>query len=383
MLKKIIYLMLGLGLMFLLTNSCKQEKKVYKGQDSSVLKEWGEHIILPAYKHYQGAVHQLDNVAKAFQEERSQETFEALQTAQINAYKALQQVLIFNFGYAEDCYLVPLANTYPTKVEHSANELPNARTIGENIALIKEGKASEVILRQTSASVQHAYQGLPALDYLLFDTGHKLPYYNGEDGDSAAEYIVMLTHFLKKNVDELVEAWDERLLKAYSNDTDGSSNGYYAQTINGFIKAYEKQIRAEKVGYAAGAIKSQSGKPAPEIIEAYYNGKLDKELLKLALKSSQDFFNGKYFGKAQKGKSLYSILVEAKSEALAKRINAQYDLMYQAIDAMPLSLKETALQDNAEMRKLYQLIQKNVANYKTDMLTALNVSVGYQDTDGD
>ncbi len=382
MLKKTLTIAL-LTILSLVLFSCKKEKKVYAGQDPSVLQGWCEHIILPAYKHYQGKVHKLLAQAKKFDEERSEANLAKLKEAEVETYKALQGILIFNFGYLEDSYLIPLANTYPTKVKHSANELKNARTIEDNIALIKEGKASEILLKQTAASIQHVYQGLPALDYLLFDSEHTLAYYTGVDGDSAAEYIVMLTNFLSETIDEVVSVWDERLLKAYSNDKDGSSNGYYAQTINGFIKAYEKTIRAEKVGYASGSIKSQNGKDSPEIIEAYYNGKIDKELLMLALKSSQDFFNGKYFGSEEQTKSLYSILVDRGSEKLAQRINKQYTLIYQELKAMSLSLKETAVQDNAQLKKLYKLIQKNVANYKTDMLTALNVSVGYQDTDGD
>ncbi len=57
--------------------------------------------------------------------------------------------------------------------------------------------------------------------------------------------------------------------------------------------------------------------------------------------------------------------------------------MYARINNMPNSLKETAVSDNAAMRDLYDDIQVNVAHYKTQMMAALKVQIGYQDTDGD
>ncbi len=384
MLKNIIRIAVLSLLFFGLFSSCeKKGQKSKNAYDLSVLKSWGKDIILPSYKHYQSAAHHLDKQAKLFDAQPSQEGLIALQKAHIEVYKSLQHVLIFSFNHAEFTYLIPLANTYPTMVEHHSGEPKGSRSIQDNINLIKEGKADKVILEPTGSVEQYVYQGLPALDYLLFDTGHGLDYYTGVEGQYAREYISMLTGFLSKNIDEVVRVWDERMLNAYCNDDDASSNGFYAQTINAFIRGYEKQIRAEKVGLAAGAIKAQNGKPAPDVIEAYYNGQIDKELLLISLKASQDFFNGKHFGKESKAKGLYDILVEKKHEKLAKQINAQYELIYKQIESMPLSLKETAVQDNATMRKLFDLMQRNVAYYKTNMLVALNVAVNFVDTDGD
>ncbi len=354
-------------------NSCNSKKKVeFLGHNKEMLQNWGENIIIPAYKNYQSKVTVLANDTQNFKQNKTEENFQKLKDSWLNAYKAFQKTLIFNFKFAEKTYLIEMANTYPT----------NVKSIEENITLISENKTDEIILRPTYADVQRVYQGFPALDYLLFEKNHTLEYYQSTKGDNACIYMVLLTQFLQKNSESVVEHW-EKYISTYIEDTDISSTGAYAATINGFVKAYEKSIRAEKVGYAAGAIRAQNGKPAPQVIEAYYNGKISKELLLIALKSSQDFFNGKHFNGTKEGKSLRGALLKLNQKALVSDINLQYDKIYKAIESTPLSLKETAVSDNQKMRELYDVIQKNVAFYKTYMLAALSVPVGYVDSDGD
>ncbi len=354
-------------------NSCNNKKKVeFLGHNKEILQNWGENIIIPAYKNYQSKVTALANDTQNFKQEKTEENFNKLKSSWLNAYKAFQKILIFNFKFAEKSYLIEMANTYPTNVE----------SIERNINLISENKIDKIILIPTYADVQRVYQGFPALDYLLFEKNHTLEYYQSNMGDNACTYMVLLTQFLEENSKSVVEHW-EKYLPTYIEDTDVSSTGAYAATINGFVKAYEKSIRAEKVGYAAGAIRAQNGKPAPQVIEAYYNGNISKKLLLIALKSSQDFFNGKYFDGTKEGKSLRQALLKLNQKALVSDINKQYDKIYKTIENTPLSLKETAVSNNQKMRELYDALQKNVAYYKTYMLATLSVPVGYVDSDGD
>ncbi len=346
--------------------------KEFKGNNKEVLKNWAENIIIPAYKNYQSQINTLVDDAKKFDQEKTDETLQNLQKSWLEAYKAFQKVVIFDFGIAHNSYFNGITNTYPT----------NPEAIQENIALIADGKSDEIKLRPTFLVKQQVYQGFPALDYLLFQEGHTLAYYQTETGHNASTYIVMLAEALQNTINTIVTYWDENK-NTYIEDADNSVTGAYSSTINAFIRVYEKDIRAAKVGYAAGAIKAQNGKPAPEIIEAYYNGNIDKELLEIALRSSQDFFNGKHFDGDKTGKSLKSILEDLDEKDLVAQVNNQYDEIYNTIKGMPNSLKETAVSDTEQMKALYDVIQVNVALYKTKMVAALSVQLGYQDTDGD
>ncbi len=353
---------------------CKNKNKTgeYQGNNKKVLRNWAENIIIPSYKNYQSKVNQLVIDAKAFDKEKSEANLSQLKKSWYSSYDALQKVLIFDFGYAQQRYLIQMANTYPT----------DTKAIENNISLIENNKEKEIDFRPVDRVERQVFQGFPALDYLLFEKTHTLDYYKSEKGKSASTYIIRLTEVLQKNINVVVEDW-EKGKDEYINDDDKSVSGSYAHTINTFTRVYEKEIRAMKVGYAAGAIKAQSGKPAPEIIEAYYNGTVSKKLLTSALQSSQDFFNGKHFTQNKEGESLKSILVQLKKSKLAKEINNRYTTMYNVIETTPKTLKETAITDNAQMRKIYNAIQYNVANYKTRMLADLKVPVGYVDTDGD
>ncbi|MBS9767690.1 MAG: imelysin family protein [Flavobacteriaceae bacterium] len=369
--KKLIYITLFFSLLLLFSGCNNKKLNLFKDY-KEILQNWSENIIVPSYKNYQTEVSVLVTDAKNFKENRTEENFENLKKSWLNAYKAFQKILIFNFATAEKVFLIEMANTYPT----------NPENINKNIQLIANNKSNEINLKPTHADIQRTYQGFPALDYLLFEESHTLEYYQSPKGDDACAYIVLLTNFLKENIDYVVNNW-ETYINGYIENTDISSNGTYSMTINSFIKAYEKNIRAEKVGYAAGAINAQGGKASPEIIEAYYNGKVSKELLSTALHSSQDFFNGKYFNGDKKGRSLYSSLMELNQKDLANKINNQYDTIYKVIENMPNSLKETAISDNKKMRELYTAMQKNVAYYKTHMIAVLSVTLGYVDSDGD
>ncbi|MBS9767892.1 MAG: imelysin family protein [Flavobacteriaceae bacterium] len=386
--KKVVYLFVLASLLFF-TQSCNDKsnkknlivKKEVTGSGGALV-NWGKNIIVPAYKNYQKEVRFLVADAQKFQKNRTEENLQNLKESWLNAYKSFQKVLIFNFGYAESTYLVEMANTYPTYPQKQPESVTELVAIEDNIALILAGKKDEISLEPTYAMAQQVYQGFPALDYLLFEKEHSLAYYKSAKGDATATYIVLLTEFLQKNIDAVVEHW-ENYLPTYIADEDLSSNGAYASTINGFLKAYEKSIRSDKVAYATGAINIQGGKAEPTCIEGYYRGTVSKELLKIALESSQDFFNGKHFKGTEKGKSIYSLLVDLKHKKLADAINKQYEEIYKVIDSMPKSLKETAISDKEKMEELYLALQRNVAYYKIDMLAALNIELGYQDTDGD
>ncbi len=365
---------LSIAILFVIFASCEDKQKAneFKGNNKAVLKNWAENIIIPAYSNYQAEVNKLVDDAKDFEQNTNTNTFNKLKNRWLSAYKAYQEVLIFDIKKANSIHFLGISNTYPCNIE----------AIQNNINLIAQNKTNEIDLEPSFVIKKHTYQGFPALDYLLFSENHTINYYQTEQAKHTIEYIVMLSKALQSNINSIVDYWNKNK-EEYINDTDNSVTGAYAATINAFLRTYEKDIRAAKVGYAAGAIKAQNNKPAPEVIEAYYNGKVDKELLKIALVSSQNFFNGKHFLDNKTGKSLHSILDSLGHNDLASSINEQYNKIYAKIENMPKSLKTTAINDNASMKSLYDVIQVNVAYYKTQMMAALKVQVGYQDTDGD
>lgn len=351
--------------------SCGEEEKQVQTKDKEALSNWAENIITPALKKYQSQLIKLDESAKAFTKGQSSESLKALQEAYVNSYKAFQKVIIFKFDYIELSYFIETANTYPT----------DTKSINENITLVEKGQEESVIFRNSN-SLMNTYQGFPALDYLLYAPEFNLAYYQTPKGLATAKYIQLLTGALLNSANKVLSNWLSSK-EAYLQNKTSDDRKYSDLTINGFIQAYEKHIRAEKVGLAAGRIANLGGKEQPDIIEAFYNRLLSKDLLYIALKSSQDFFNGKYFNADETGASLYTMLVKKGHQALADDINKQYELIYKQLDKMPADFRTLAENKDPELKKLYDLMQVNVANYKTKMLPVLNIVVAYQDTDGD
>lgn len=376
--KKVYYLLLFVVVSLFFSCGDKEPQNNLSGFDQEVLKTWGEKIMIPAYQNYQNKVVVMHQAAISFKENPNEQTFSELKNQWEAAYIAYQKTMLFDIEIAFSQSYLGMSNTYPTVPTSSeGNTIYN---IQANIDLIAEGNASAVHLTPTTVEARQAYQGFPALDYLLFAEGKNVEYY--VNNPAAATYVVMLTEALKNNIDQIVTYWQSNINK-YVADSDQSINGSYVRTLNAFVRVYEKNIRSFKVGLAAGAIKAQNGIPQPQIIEAYYNEELSKELLKTALQSSQDFFNGKYFDGSGSGTSLKHILEKIGKGDLATSINNQYDLMYAEIESLPQSLKQTAANDTPKMKKLYDVIQVNVAKFKTEMLAALNAQVNYADTDGD
>lgn len=362
--------------------SCNPEKKVTPlvGNEPEVLKNWFENIILPAYKNYQTEVAKLTEVAKKFEEDPTGKNFAILRDTWFEAYKAFQRTIIFDVEeILKSRYYVAMANTYPTAPE----------AIEENIKSLKEeGKLSKHLDVSPLAS-RHQYQGFPALDYLLFEPSKDITYYEKEENRKDREYIRMLAEALEKNVQTVITIWEENKEK-YINSNDHSVTGAYSITINTFIQSYEDKIRARKVGYACGAIPNQNGKAIANYIEAYYKEDVSKELLMIALQTSQNFFLGKHTNGTETGKSLSHVLEEIGRKDIVNEVNKQYESIFKELEATANNFKLLAI-DGENMTdftqrplyKLYLEIQKNVANYKTRMLNALKVQVNYQDSDGD
>ncbi len=353
-----------------LLSSCRGVKVGSLEVNHQALENWSKNIFIPAYKDYQKQINNFVLSAERFENQVDETSFEDLKHKWETAYKAYQKVQIFHINKADALYFIKMSNTFPT----------DDTSIKKNISLLEENIDAKINFYPTYLSERIVYQGFPALDYLLF--AKDLEYY--KSSAPARKYIVLLVKALQNNINKIVAYWDNpKNLTEYINDNDAYSSGSYSRTINAFIMSYEKAIRSDKVAYACGAINVQMGKAQKDFIEAYYNSRLDKQLLLIALQSSQDFFNGVSFTTRAKGESLASILIASGHKDLVDEINNQYKAIYELINKNNTSLKDMAQNDTEQLKSIYDVIQKNVANYKTKMLSALGLQVAYVDTDGD
>jgi hypothetical protein len=71
------------------------------------------------------------------------------------------------------------------------------------------------------------------------------------------------------------------------------------------------------------------------------------------------------------------------STPLKTLIDNQFVTAQSAINTMEDDLYQQVLSDNAKMLQSFDAMQRNVAYMKTDMVSAMSISIDYADTDGD
>ena len=336
---------------------------------TALLTSWADNIIIPTFTDYQAKVNTLQQKAAAFNATPDTNGLTQLRAAWLDAYKTFQHTGIFDLGKASDLYLIESANTYPA----------DAAGIEANIS---EGGYN---LQQNS---QFPKQGYPGLDYLINDGGADTD--NGivfSYSTSAArrQYLTDVVARLKQTADAIVADWNGGYRATFIANNGNSVSSAVNQLTNNFVKNFEKDVRAPKVGIPAGIF--SNGQTYPGNVEAYYKNDVSKLLLTEAVQASQDFFNGKYYSSATTGPGLKAYLdainATGSGQPLSTVINNQYAACFTSINNLSNSFSEQVTNDNSKMLAAYNVLQQQVQNIKVSMLQALSIPIDYVDGDGD
>lgn len=329
----------------------------------AILTNWADNIIIPSYEGYVSAVTELQASTETFNADLSEENLINLRADMLEAYIAWQHVSMFEIGEAERIQLRNFTNIYPANVAEI-----EAKTAGAEFNLELPSTFDE--------------QGFPALDYLLFGTGSTetevIAYFNANA--QASVYLQAVADRLNILGTQVLEAWKNGGREDFVNNDSDSSTGSFNKMVNAFIQYYERNLRAGKIGIPAGAL---SGQPFADRVEAFYAKNQSKNLFIESLQATADFYNGKAFGSASIGASLNSALSDLDNKALADDINDQFDLILQSAQELNENLALQVETDNSAMLEIRDELQVNTILFKNDMVSALNVTISYQDNDGD
>jgi hypothetical protein len=288
-----------------------------------------------------------------------------------NAYKTFQFVGFYEFGPAEQYFFISKSNIYPCDTTN-----------------IK----ANIIAGNTDFSLLSTYdeQGLPALDYLLNGLGDDnttVSYYSTHpQANLYQNYLLALVIELDSIADIVYGNWITGYRSAYIGSTGNTSTSSTNKTVNAYVKYFEKNIRAGKVGIPSGVY--SGGILYPEKVEAYYMPNMGKILLDQSVIASKQFFNGNAFSNtAQTGPCLSEYLnylnVQKDGQLLSLIINTQFDESRNKISGLMPSLADQVNADAIQMIQVFDSLQQNVIYFKTDMMPALNITVDYVDADGD
>ena len=358
----------------MLVYSCSTDESASSGDSYSrtaLLTNWADNMIVPAYQSHQSKVASLNTASEAFISDPTEVKLNSLRAAWLEAYKSYQYVAIFNVGKAETLYFRETSNTYPVDVTG----------VQSNIA----GGAYDL-----AAISQYSKQGFPAIDYMinglaLSDTEIVAFYASGTNAESYKSYLAALTGKLQQTISDIVVDWTSGYRDSFVANNGNTVSSSVNMVTNNFVKYFEKDIRAAKIGIPAGLF--SNGLRFPEKLEAIYKQDVSKELLIAAVQGAKDFYNGKHFNDAGVGESLKSYLdfVNAVRDGqnLSTVINNQFISIFSKLSLLDVNLSEQVNNENEKMIAAYDALQQNVIYLKLDMMQALNITVDYVDSDGD
>ena len=161
----------------------------------------------------------------------------------------------------------------------------------------------------------------------------------------------------------------------------GSSLGLL---VNAMTRTFERKTRDGKIGIPAGL--RTLGVPVPNAVEALYAG-YSVELAQENLKAYQNFFQGQSLMSNATpgvgGESLLYYLAALENTELADEIEAGFTKTIAAIDLLNEPYQEEVVNNPTPSNNAIAEIQQLIVMIKSDMTSAMGISITFQDNDGD
>ncbi|MEL7533292.1 MAG: imelysin family protein [Bacteroidota bacterium] len=357
----ILCLILSLGLSFI---GCNNEPSVDKPpfDREEMLRSLGENIILPAHQNFLIEATRLDSISQLFVQETSFELYDALQTQWKRSKSAWKYCEIYDILSVREQYLQNKVDKWPVKV----------RFIDENL---ESAEILDATFVENSGSTS---KGLPALEYLLFDSLGIEVFKSVALAERRKEYLIALSENLLTQAETILSVWQTEL-PTFATNTENFSKGSLNELVNAQVAILEKMI-ANKINKPLG--KSDGGIPQPNKCETY-RSQTSYDWLVVNLNSFEQSITGSI-----QGASLLDLLdhSEAKSgeEALSTVISSQLkvcqDLMKANVN-QPLS--EQILTNPEPLEGISDALVNLLGLIKVDMANHLGIIITFNITDGD
>lgn len=320
----------------------------------------GNNIIIPRYLKLKNNLEELKSSIESFTNAPTTTTLADAQSKHKTAWISWQKCSVFELGPAENLALRANTNTYPTD------------TIG-----IETNISSGNYTISSFTQVQR--KGFPALDYLL-NNGSDATIVSNYSSNNRRAYLLAVVNDLVTNVNSIYSSWIEgegNYIQTFvaADGTDISSS--LGLLVNQFNQDYEL-VKNAKLG-------APLGKPLttafPEQVEALYSGS-STALAQQRLTTLYDLYLGVDENNSD-GESLDDYLIALENATLSKNINEQFGKAITAMQAVPDTLSQAVINNYTLVDAAYEEIKKLIVFIKTDMATEMEVSITYNDGDGD
>lgn len=327
-------------------------------QRKDIAAHLADHYIVPVYQELRLSFDALSTAFTVFEEDQSEQNLGAFRNHLKDTWLTWQKASLFQIGPAESNAIRVVLNVYPTDIDKiESNIMDQSYTLGtiENRDAV----------------------GFPALDFLLNSESVALPF-----DENTLQYIGDIIDHASSTVSLVHDDFQSGtyLVNFVSDQASGTDVGSaLGQMVNSIDNHFQRYVRDGKLAIPAG-IRS-AGIPRPTTTEAYYGG-YSVELLRQALESYQNLFEGKGYDGVQ-GPGILDYLRSIDQADLATDISAQLQRCIDDLDMLtdPLSTQLEQSTESAEM--VFLTLQEFVTLIKSDMASVMGITITNQDNDGD
>jgi predicted lipoprotein len=196
---------------------------------------------------------------------------------------------------------------------------------------------------------------------------------------SRKSYLLHLTQKIAGNSQSVSDSWSNGYIDDFAQNTGTQAGSALSLLVNELNKDFE-MIKRERIALPLGLL--TLGMPLPDRCEAYYGG-YSAELAHEHMLGIIETYKG------GNGRGLDDLLNDAEAfhqpsdQLLDEAIQEQMSSGLAQLESLPDPLSETIEQDPATVEACYDELQALVVLLKTDMPSALGVSITFTDNDGD
>ncbi|MDB5256646.1 MAG: hypothetical protein JWM14_1341 [Chitinophagaceae bacterium] len=349
-------------------SSCKKpdEDPTASFDQTPLLQNIGNNIIIPNYQTLSVAVNKLDSATTAFNAAPTETSLSNLQVLFKDAYRAWQYSAIYDFGPSAAVYLKSNVNTFPVTVSQVTS---NVTSGSYNL----------------DAAVNLSAKGFPAVDYLLYgvaadNASRVLEYTTTTNFAKRKQYLADVVTDIKTRVTSTLNGWlpsGGNYINQFVSSTGTDAGSSLSLVVNQFIQDYDNG-KYYKVFIPLGT----QGVPSyPEKTEAYYSG-ISAELVILTTNASQELYLGKSRAGVD-GIGFDDYLDQIGESTLNNSIKAQYTSALTIWATVGDPLSATIGSNPALVNSAYTELQKQIPMIKRQMTSAMGVLVAFGDDDGD
>ncbi len=328
-------------------------------------------VIMPVHEAMIPQATALVSATESFNANPTQTTLDALQAEWLQTKLVWKQCELFDLGPVMD-----------QVIHYRIDKWETNRAFIENF-IVTEANITERFID----GIGSTSKGLPAMEYLLYNAGGDAvvldSFTNGALPTKRKAYLLALAQNLKVSAEVLLNVWaatGEHYAQDFIDGTGDGLEGSINMLSNEMVAQTEKLMR-KNVGNPLGTETGQGVNPL--LVEAPYS-MVSFELLRANIVSLQTTFNGGT-NSTDIGLDDYLDYLSAEYEGmpLSEKINSQFNLVFDKIDAINEPLETAVTNKTSQVQELYDTMRDLLVLIKVDMANNLAVTITFSDNDGD